>query len=191
LYLISYRNEYWSVTTTTYEIYMVSITYNWYDGIINSDTPIEANVQLCNCTVNTVYKCSCVNRSYTSLGTNTVNGTLTFQNNASLIQINDVANIGNITYIRETTPIKDLIILTVISVLSQKLIDVSPNTDPGGTIHLILLRIIIFWKSQNQMKGEVTSLELRAQQCLLPLGSFIASFVAFLITDRYQLVLLA
>jgi hypothetical protein len=32
-----------------------------------------------------------------------VNGTLTFQNNASLIQINDVANIGNITYIRENT----------------------------------------------------------------------------------------
>jgi hypothetical protein len=62
----------------------------------------------------------------------TVNGTLTFQNNASLIQINDVANIGNITYIRENNTDKRFDYVLVISVLSQKLIDVSPNTDPGG-----------------------------------------------------------
>jgi hypothetical protein len=92
----------------------------------------------------------------------TVNGTLTFQNNASLIQINDVANIGNITYIRETTPIKDLIILLVISVLGQKLMMFHLILTRVVTIHLILLRIVFSENPKSNEKGEwVTSLELR------------------------------
>lgn len=37
---------------------------------------------------------------------NTTGGTLTFDNNASLVQINDVSNVGNISYIRQTTPVR-------------------------------------------------------------------------------------
>ncbi len=33
-------------------------------------------------------------------------GTLTFENNASLVQVNNVANTGNITYKRDTTPVR-------------------------------------------------------------------------------------
>ena len=37
---------------------------------------------------------------------NTTGGTLTFDNNSSLVQINDVSNVGNISYVRQTTPVR-------------------------------------------------------------------------------------
>lgn len=172
------------VTTTTYtgSTWSVSPTIDMI-GVINSNTPITANVQLCNCTVNTGIN------AVVSTGVSvilqdklTVNGTLTFQNNASLIQINDVANIGNITYIRETTPIKRFDYTYWSSpVLGQKLIDVSPNTDPGSYYSFDPSTDNYFSENpQNQMKRGVGYI-IRAPEGTAmpptPLGSFIASFI--------------
>ncbi|MBB1193238.1 hypothetical protein DNC80_06085 [Flavobacterium sp. SOK18b] len=172
------------VTTTTYtgSTWSVSPTIDMI-GVVNSNTPITANVQLCNCTVNTGIN------AVVSTGVSlilqdklTVNGTLTFQNNASLIQINDVANIGNITYIRETTPIKRFDYTYWSSpVLGQKLIDVSPNTDPGSYYSFDPSTDNYFSENpQNQMKRGVGYI-IRAPEGTAmpptPLGSFIASFI--------------
>ncbi len=77
-------------------------------GIINSNTPITDNVQLCNCIVNTgINAVVTTGVSMTLQDKLTVNGTLTFENNASLVQINNVDNVGNIKYERLTTPIRN------------------------------------------------------------------------------------
>ncbi|RZJ65200.1 MAG: hypothetical protein EOO50_14635 [Flavobacterium sp.] len=56
-------------------------------------------------------------------------GTLTFENNASLVQTNNVANIGNIQYKRDTTPIRKFDYTYWASpVQNQLLINVSPLT---------------------------------------------------------------
>ncbi|WP_144893388.1 LamG-like jellyroll fold domain-containing protein [Flavobacterium tiangeerense] len=171
-----------TITTYTGSTWSVSPTIDMI-GVINSNTPITANVQLCNCTVNTGIN------AVVSTGVSvilqdklTVNGTLTFQNNASLIQINDVANIGNITYIRETTPIKRFDYTYWSSpVLGQKLIDVSPNTDPGSYYSFDPSTDNYFPENpQNQMKRGVGYI-IRAPEGTAmpptPLGSFIASFI--------------
>ncbi|WP_086454685.1 LamG-like jellyroll fold domain-containing protein [Flavobacterium sp. FPG59] len=122
------------VTTTTYTAsgWSVTPTIDML-GVINSNTPITADVQLCNCTVNTGIN------AVVSTGVSmklqdklTVNGMLTFENNASLVQVNDVANTGNIKYQRETTPIKRFDYTYWSSPVSnQKLFDLSPLTNPG------------------------------------------------------------
>jgi hypothetical protein len=122
------------VTTTTYTASGWSLTPTIdMIGVINSNTPITADVQLCNCTVNTGIN------AVVSTGVSmklqdklTVNGMLTFENNASLVQINDVVNTGNIKYQRETTPIKRFDYTYWSSPVSnQKLFDLSPLTNPG------------------------------------------------------------
>jgi hypothetical protein len=104
-------------------------------GIItaSSTMPISlsSNTELCNCTVSA--NTNVVVNSGISLKLQdrlTVNGSLTFRDDASLVQINNVANSGNIIYERETTPIKRFDYTYWSSpVLNQKLIDVSPETD--------------------------------------------------------------
>ncbi|WP_426062627.1 T9SS sorting signal type C domain-containing protein [Flavobacterium sp. DSP2-3-1] len=98
-----------------------------------SPITISSNTELCSCTVNTNSKII-VNQNVTLKLQDklTINGsgTLTFQNNASLIQINNTGNSGNIIYERETAPIKRYDYTYWSSPVSnQKLIDVSPNTD--------------------------------------------------------------
>ena len=101
-------------------------------GIINSNTPITTNVELCNCTVNATNATIAFGRSLTLQDRLVVNGNLTFESNASLVQINDVVNIGNIRYQRETTPIKRFDYTYWSSpVANQKLFDLSPLTNPG------------------------------------------------------------
>ncbi|SHF90447.1 Galactose binding lectin domain-containing protein [Flavobacterium segetis] len=74
-------------------------------GLISSNTPITADVELCNCTVNTGVNASVATGiTLKLLDRLMVNGTLTFENNASLVQNNNVVNSGNIIYIRETAP---------------------------------------------------------------------------------------
>jgi hypothetical protein len=87
-------------------------TSNQQSLIFNSDYPpaVDPNVDLygCSCTVNTgknvtikTGRSLIITDQVTVLGT----GTLTFENTASLVQINDVTNSGNINYKRNTTPI--------------------------------------------------------------------------------------
>jgi hypothetical protein len=63
-------------------------------------------VELCNCT--STRCCNSCIRSYLNFKMFTVNGsgTLTFED-ASLVQINNVVNIGNINKKRLTTPIRN------------------------------------------------------------------------------------
>ena len=101
-------------------------------GIINSNTPITSDVELCNCTVNSTNANIATGVTLKLQDKLTVNGTakLTFENNASLVQINDVVNSGNITYKRETVTSIDKFDFTYWSspVFPQTLYDVSPNT---------------------------------------------------------------
>ena len=61
-----------------------------------------------------------------------VGAVLTFENNASLVQRNNVLNTGKIKYKRETTPIKRFDYTYWSSpVTEQKLFDLSPLTNPG------------------------------------------------------------
>lgn len=120
-------------------------------GIITAPTAspinIDENIELCSCEV--------------SSGTNVVvdegfvlklqdrlvvspTGSLTFNNNSSLVQINDGANnSGSINYLRQTTVVRKAVDYTYWSspVAGQNLLAVSPNTNqgrfwsftPGGT----------------------------------------------------------
>ena len=94
-----------------------------------------ANLEGCDCTVNSgvkvTVKSNHVLKITNAVKVNTAAGTsLTFQNNASLVQINNVANLGNIIYERITAPLKKYDYTYWSSpVLNQKLIDVSPDTD--------------------------------------------------------------
>lgn len=91
----------------------------------------SGNINACSCIVN-----SGVNIVIESLDTLTLTnaltnngGTMTFQNNASLLQTANTANTGNIVYMRTSTPIVlgDFIYWST-PVNPQKLIDVSPLT---------------------------------------------------------------
>ena len=99
------------VNTTTYSgsTWSVTPTIDML-GIINSNTAIATNVELCNCTVNTGVVATVASGVTLKLQDKlTVNGsgTLTFEDRASLVQINNVVNIGNIKYKRLTTPIRN------------------------------------------------------------------------------------
>jgi hypothetical protein len=82
--------------TTTPDVTMI--------GIINSNSIIASNVDLCNCTINTGINVTVASGVTLKLQDKlTVNGTLTFEDKASLVQINNVTNTGSINYIRTTT----------------------------------------------------------------------------------------
>ena len=99
------------VITTTYtgSTWSVSPTIDML-GIINSNVAIASNVELCNCTINTGVVATVASGVTLKLQDKlTVNGsgTLIFEDGASLVQINNVANVGNIKYKRLTTPIRN------------------------------------------------------------------------------------
>ncbi|WP_051929345.1 hypothetical protein [Flavobacterium sp. 83] len=100
-----------------------------FDGFYSSAT----NLNGCSCQVNSGKSATIlsggilkITNELTVLGT----GTLTFENNSSLVQINDAAiNTGNIIYRRQTTPISKFDYTYWSSPVSpQTLYNVSPNT---------------------------------------------------------------
>ncbi len=91
----------------------------------------NVNLQACSCEVK--YGNVTIKDGKTLTLTNELKisgGSLTFENNASLIQINDVVNSGNITYKRETVTSIDKFDFTYWSspVSGQTLYNTSPNT---------------------------------------------------------------
>jgi hypothetical protein len=122
---------------------MQSTTYNsgsWSNGlpdssknvIINSDFTIATNTNACSCQVNAganvVVQSGIDLRIENGLTVNPA-GNLTFENNASLVQINDVPNSGNVTYKRTTAPMKNFDYTYWSSPVSnQTLFNLSPNT---------------------------------------------------------------
>ncbi|WP_158730068.1 MULTISPECIES: LamG-like jellyroll fold domain-containing protein [unclassified Flavobacterium] len=121
------------VTTTTYTAsgWSVTPTIDML-GVINSNIPITTNVELCNCTVNATDAVVAFGKTLKLRDKLTVNGSLTFENTANLVQENNVVNTGNIKYQRETTPIKKFDFTYWSSPVSgQKLFDLSPLTNPG------------------------------------------------------------
>ncbi|MDR7212675.1 LamG-like jellyroll fold domain-containing protein [Flavobacterium piscis] len=91
----------------------------------------SGDVSGCSCTVNTGVAVT-VNPEHTFTIANAVTitgGTLTFENNASLVQMNDVSNTGNIIYKRITQPMNNFDYTYWSSpIVSQTLKAVSPNT---------------------------------------------------------------
>jgi hypothetical protein len=85
----------------------------------------------CTCTVNSGVAVT-VNSGHTFTITNavtTTGGTLTFENNASLVQTNDVSNTGNITYKRISQPMKNFDFTLWSSPIPNQVLNVlSPNT---------------------------------------------------------------
>ncbi|MBF4508833.1 T9SS sorting signal type C domain-containing protein [Flavobacterium sp. JLP] len=123
-------------------VFTHTTAYNgvWSDGlpdinknvIFNSDFNIATNTNACSCQVNA--GANVVVQSGIDLKIEnglTVNpaGSLTFENNASLIQINNVPNSGNVTYKRITAPMKNFDYTYWSSPVSnQTLYNISPNT---------------------------------------------------------------
>ena len=89
----------------------------------------DGNLVACSCQVNSTVV---INSGHTLSLTNELTvsgGSLTFENNSSLVQINDVVNTGNITYKRITTPIRKFDYTYWSSpVVGYTLGGVSPNT---------------------------------------------------------------
>ncbi len=94
-----------AVVTTTYNGSWSTTPNLTMIGIVNSNTPIASNVDLCSCTVNTGVN-AVVNSGVTlklqDKLTVTTGGSLTFNDTASLVQINNVINSGDIIYNRTT-----------------------------------------------------------------------------------------
>jgi hypothetical protein len=120
----------------------VTTTYSgtWSNGtpdilkrvIFASNFTISADLTACSCQVNTGINVT-VNSGFSLLLENGLDvlgtGLITFNNNSSLIQTNDVANTGNITYMRNTTAIGKFDFTYWSSpVYPQTLFDVSPTT---------------------------------------------------------------
>ncbi|MEO8517310.1 MAG: T9SS sorting signal type C domain-containing protein [Flavobacterium sp.] len=101
--------------------------------VFNGNYSSPGNLSGCSCTVNSgnvVF-----NAGHTLTVTDAVNvsgGSLNFNNNASLIQVNSVANSGNITYTRNSTPIVsfDYTFWSSPTTGSQTLFNFSPSTLP-------------------------------------------------------------
>ena len=76
-------------------------------GVVSGSGIISVDTDLCSCTVDANVIASVASGITLRLQDKlTVNGTLTFENNASLVQVNDDAvNTGNIIYKRNTTPV--------------------------------------------------------------------------------------
>lgn len=80
-----------------------------FNGNYPSETDPDVDISGCSCTVNTGKNVTIktgrnliITNKVAVLGT----GTLTFENNASLVQINEVKNSGNITYNRTTSAVR-------------------------------------------------------------------------------------
>jgi hypothetical protein len=135
------------ITSTNSNISTVfthTTTYNgaWSDGLPdisknvifdNVIYTLPSNIDACTCQVNSTANIT-VPGNLTIKVENGVsvlaNGQLTFENNASLLQINDVPNIGNINYKRTTKQIRQAdYVYWSTPVKPQKLIDVSPETE--------------------------------------------------------------
>jgi hypothetical protein len=120
---------------------MQSTTYNngsWSNGapdsnknvIFNSNFTIATFTSACSCQVNSGANVIVESDLKIENGL-TVDpaGSMTFENNASLVQINNVPNSGNITYKRNSTPMVNFDYTYWSSpVIGQKLYDLSPNT---------------------------------------------------------------
>jgi hypothetical protein len=98
--------------------------------VFQGDYNVASDITGCSCTVNSGNVI--VNSGRTLTITNEVNvngGTLTFENNASLVQINDVQNTGSITYKRNSQPMKNFDYSYWSSpVTGQTTVNLSPNT---------------------------------------------------------------
>jgi hypothetical protein len=125
-----------SLVTNTY-------TTSWSNGTPTADQDIvfagdfisagdgAGNITACSCTIN-----QGVNITIQALDTLTLTnslsnngGSVTFENNASLLQTNNAINTGNITYKRTTTPIlRGDFVYWSTPVNPQRLFDVSPLT---------------------------------------------------------------
>ena len=122
---------------------LVINTYSgtWSSGVPTSDQHIvfasnfssTSDIQACSCQVNNSANVV-INSVHTLTVHNSVavqtSGSLTFENNASLVQINDAAvNTGNINYKRYTTPVRRYDFTYWSSpVVGQTLYNLSPNT---------------------------------------------------------------
>ena len=112
----------------------------WVNGPPTPSQPLEfsgdynssGDLTACSCKV-TGSKNVVINSGHSLTITNEVTvigtGTLTFENNASLVQINNVTNVGNITYKRATTTIREFDFTYWSSpVAGQNLLAVSPTS---------------------------------------------------------------
>lgn len=96
----------------------------------NGNFTTTGNMQGCSCTVGSGNVVVSSGHTLSLLNAlHVTGGSLTFQNNASLYQVNPVTNTGNITYLRSTTPMI-LYDYTYWSspVSGQRLLDMSPQT---------------------------------------------------------------
>ena len=125
-----------SLVTNTY-------TTSWSNGTPTADQDIifagdfisagggVGDITACSCTVNTGVSVTIQALDTLTLTNSLSNngGSVTFENNASLLQINNAINTGNITYQRTTTPIlRGDFVYWSTPVNPQRLIDVSPLT---------------------------------------------------------------
>lgn len=110
-------------------------------GIVTASTAspisLSANTELCSCTVsantNLIVNSGITLKLQNQLEVNST-GSITFQNNSSLVQINDAAiNSGTISYKRQTTVVRIGSDYTYWSspVSMQNLLNLSPNTNTG------------------------------------------------------------
>ncbi|WP_369765997.1 T9SS sorting signal type C domain-containing protein [Flavobacterium sp. WC2429] len=98
--------------------------------VFNGTYNIAGDMEACSCQVNS--GAVTVNSGITLKiinGVTVAGGSLTFENTASLVQINSINNVGNITFRRLTSPISNLDYTYWSSPVSpQTLFNVSPNT---------------------------------------------------------------
>ncbi|WP_369769682.1 T9SS sorting signal type C domain-containing protein [Flavobacterium sp. WC2416] len=154
--------------------------------IFAGDYSVDADVNGCSCTVsgskNVVIK---TGRTMKIVNEVTVlgSGKLTFENSASLVQVNDASvNSGKITYMRETTPISNFDYTYWSSpVIDQKLIDLSPNT--LGDKFMSFDSGIDNWRYEdayNNMMGTGVGYIIRGPQSYAapaPPSTYLASFI--------------
>jgi hypothetical protein len=129
-------------TTTAAQVVSPTTTWSgsWSDGvptisrkiIFNSVYNSTGDLSGCSCDISAGANVT-VNQGHTLTIANQVNvaslGTLTFEDTASLVQLNNVSNIGNITYKRQTSIIRNSDYTYWSTPVSpQTLINVSPNT---------------------------------------------------------------
>ena len=125
---------------------LVTNTYNssgWSNGtptinqdlVFNSDYATAGgglgNINGCSCWINSGINVIINNDDTFTINNAVVNdgGTLTFKDNASLVQMADVSNIGNIIYERKSQPMKNFDYTYWSSpVFGQTLVGLSPNT---------------------------------------------------------------
>ncbi len=129
------------VASNVVEITVKSTTWNgstWSDGLPDGTKSVvfqgnytsSGDVTACSCVVNSGSVNFQPDDTLTLLDNLSVNGgSMTFENNASLVQVNDVANSGVIHYKRDTTPIRKFDYTYWSSpVQNELLINVSPLT---------------------------------------------------------------